>query len=648
MRLLHLGIAAAIGFLLAAPGGASPETWHEPGTPVGGTVYALERGADGTLYAGTLVGVFVSGDGITWRQAGRLPGATDDAGIDAISTGSGATAYAASGGMLFKSRDAGRTWKRTDPGFGSSVVSVWASLAGASDVVYAGTWNDRVYRSADGGATWERTGYGLAEGSTPVTLVAAPDASTVYVGTENRSRDGLEEDSGGVYRSDDAGASWTPLSIGLPLEASIVSLALDPHDRGTIYAGTAGHGIFKSTDGGIRWRAARAGLRSSEGYPRINDLVVDGADPAIVYAATSRGSAMSLDGGTSWRIPDRGDLHVTTLVAVRGADPALVAGTIGRGIVRSVDRAETWRPANDGFTALAAMSIVAEPRAASSVWIGTYESGLFNTLDGGRTWSHVAAIGVRTVRAVAVAPGPRRVVYVGTDDAGVMKSGDDGRSWVRVGREMPNGSVDALVTNPRRPAVVYAAAWGRVYKTIDAGASWRRVSNERVDASVLAVDPQRPETIYAGHYGVAVSSDGGRTWRSLKAGLPRDVEVRALAVAAPTGDAFAAVNAEGESVAAGVFRLARGGRSWARVGVGLPRRADGTLAQFRALATNPRTGSVAVATDLGLFELVRPRGRTRWKLVDAAFAGRTVRRIGFSFDGSRTYAATAGRFLVSR
>jgi photosystem II stability/assembly factor-like uncharacterized protein len=210
-----------------------------------------------------------------------------------------------------------------------------------------------------------------------------------------------------------------------------------------------------------------------------------------------------------------------------------------------------------------------------------------------------------------------------------------------------------MAMDPRRPETLYAASsYQGLFKTVDGGASWRRTSSARV--VVVAVDPARSSTVYAatGEAGVLVSDDAGKSWRTVAAGLPRnyDAEIRALTVAQRTREVYAAVNigdtAKGDTT--GVYRLKRGGARWTRVVAGLPRNADGALTQLRSLASHPRTGAVCVGTNAGLYELVASGGKLRWRLVDAIFAGRTVRRVAFAPDASRLYAATPGRLLVSR
>jgi photosystem II stability/assembly factor-like uncharacterized protein len=223
-------------------------------------------------------------------------------------------------------------------------------------------------------------------------------------------------------------------------------------------------------------------------------------------------------------------------------------------------------------------------------------------------------------------------------------------------------TIDSLSIDPHRPSTLYAVGDGDIFKTDNAGKSWRRLGG-RYDfwARVVAIDPHHPATLYAGSDDAPflfVSRDRGTRWTRLVAGLPRwgenaMVEVRALAVAPKTGTVFAAfdryINSVGRGyVGEGIYRLQRGGKRWTRIAAGLPKLPDGKMAELRALVTHPRNGVAYVGTNLGLYRLGRIHGAWRWQLADPIFAGRTVRRIAFSADGSRLYAATPGRLMMSR
>jgi photosystem II stability/assembly factor-like uncharacterized protein len=89
----------------------------------------------------------------------------------------------------------------------------------------------------------------------------------------------------GVLKSTDRGESWNPVNAGLPVEHGVTVLAIDPLNPDMIYAGTAGSGVFRSTNAGTSWSAVNSGLATSS----INTLALDPRDTSTIYAGTNRG-----------------------------------------------------------------------------------------------------------------------------------------------------------------------------------------------------------------------------------------------------------------------------------------------------------------------------------------------------------------------
>lgn len=220
---------------------------------------------------------------------------------------------------VFKSLDGGRTWRTVSTGLGDLTVARLAIDPKRPETVYAGTgsdYGDGVFKSTDGGRRWRASGLAdyfvdavAIDPRTPTTLYAAIWDPQFANDPENR-----------LVKSTDGGRSWVEQEPGL---RSIGSLAINPITAATVYAGTS-RGVFKSTDGGRRWRAA--GLAKLGG---VAALVVDPRRPATLYAATWRaGVFKSTNGGRSWSRFSRGltTLSVSAL-AVDSSGRVLYAGT---------------------------------------------------------------------------------------------------------------------------------------------------------------------------------------------------------------------------------------------------------------------------------------------------------------------------------
>lgn len=153
------------------------------------------------------------------------------------------------GNRLSKSTDHGVHWTPAGEGLPDTLLSL-AIAPSAPSTLYAGTLDQGVYKSTDGGATWQRTSAGLPNAHVASLVVDPRDASVVYAGLvdlyrESNPSPGIATRSIGVYRSTDGGVRWTRFSQGLPPGLFNGLLEIDPEDPDTLYAGTNDGGVYK-------------------------------------------------------------------------------------------------------------------------------------------------------------------------------------------------------------------------------------------------------------------------------------------------------------------------------------------------------------------------------------------------------------------
>ncbi|MCA8958155.1 MAG: hypothetical protein KDC87_18915 [Planctomycetes bacterium] len=201
------------------------------------------------------------------------------------------------------------------------------------------------------------------------------------------------------------------------------------------------------------------------------------------------------------------------------------------------------------------------PRGRSyTTYVATASGGVWKTDDDGHTFRPVFEHAASTsIGDVTVAPSDPNTVWVGTGEsnvfrssmagAGVYRSSDAGRTWQHMGLEATH-TIARIVIHPTDPNTVWVAASGHewtdnpergVFKTADGGKTWQRVLfvDERTGAIDLVIDPAHPDTLYAATWqrirrrwndprnepgydksGVHKSTDGGKTWQPVNAGLP--------------------------------------------------------------------------------------------------------------------------------
>ena len=353
----------------------------------------------------------------------------------------------------------------------------------------------------------------------------------------------------GVFRSLDDGASWQ--LAGLAGER-VLALAVDPVTPGRLYAGvdapgTRGDGgVFLSTDAGVSWTPARQGLEEPSYTPEspyfhyepVYSLLVDPHDGGTVWAGTHQGLFTSSDGGSTWAhlAFDR----TVDVLAASSASPATRFAAVRNSyrLYRSPDAGATWSSlgadllhASGGTAALRVAGIATVAQDPDIVYVIT-DDEIFRSDDGGEHWRGLGSLpttvdynGHATLVAVAVDPRDPRSVVVATGFEGVFESHDAGASWQSVGGGLECGPDSWGVSHRRASAVAFAPAAGTVvlgterhgvFLRSDGDDTWRASSRglHAVEVSALGVDPERPWRLLAATRGLGLlsSRNGGIDW----------------------------------------------------------------------------------------------------------------------------------------
>ncbi|MDQ3803465.1 MAG: glycosyl hydrolase [Acidobacteriota bacterium] len=312
--------------------------------------------------------------------------------------------------------------------------------------------------------------------------------------------------SGGLWKTTNGGVRWTPV-FERQGTISIGDVALEPGNPEVVWVGTGesnvrnsvsfGDGVYKSTDGGKTWQ--HVGLRDSE---RVSRILVHPRDPNTVYVGAlghafgpneERGVFLTTDGGRTWAKT----LYVDNEHGVADMD---------------------LDPSNPNVVYAAMWKFRRTPWTHTS---GSEKGGVFRSLDGGRTWKKlegglpklVGRIGVK------VAPSNPSVVYAITEakDGTLWRSDDRGETWRNVSKETRIVSRGFYYTDlrvdPQNENRVYAIA-STLFVSIDGGRTFRSITGRtHIDYHALWIDPQNPKRMWQGQDGgVAVSYDAGETW----------------------------------------------------------------------------------------------------------------------------------------
>jgi photosystem II stability/assembly factor-like uncharacterized protein len=349
-------------------------------------------------------------------------------------------------------------WRSIGPYIGGRVVAV-AGVPKNPDLFYMGGVEGGVWKSTDYGQNWTNITDGKIPGvADPIGALAVADsnANVIYAGTGEADIRGDFDTGDGVYKSTDAGKTWS--YAGLRETHMITKLAIDPRDPNVVYASSMGHvfkpnadrGIFKTTDGGKTWRKILFVDENTGGV----DLSMDGRDPNTLYAAMWQAQ----------RVPWK-----------------LTSGGPGSGLYKTTDGGAHWT------------KISANPG---------YATGTLGKI------------------GVSVSQSNPKVVYsiVQAADGGVFRSDDAGKTWQHVNNQWKLRQrafyYTAIFADPTNPKRAYAPNVNSLYVTNDSGKTWKAIDGfPHGDHHIVWINPYHPNILLEGNDGGAtVSVNGGETW----------------------------------------------------------------------------------------------------------------------------------------
>ena len=349
-----------------------------------------------------------------------------------------------------------------------------AGVPSQPNVFYIGYDNGGVWRSTDYGSTWHPLFDAQPTGSIGAIAVAPSDPSVIYVGTgAGIIRPDLAVGDG-VYKSTDAGRTWTHL--GLHDTQMIAMIDVDPHDPDRLFVAALGHpygpnaerGIFRSTDGGRSFEK----VLYKDPYTSANDVRIDPRDPRTVYATLWQQQQSFIEG--------------------------LQFGGAGNGIFKSTDGGTTWRQLTDGLPAAIQANLAiapSDPRTLYAAVAGaapgapasastTGVVGFYRSTDAGEHWAlagpqdprPLARIGGGDLPTLAVDPTNAQVVY--SSSTVFWRTENGGGSWSAV-RGAPGGDdYQKTWINPTNPSILLVVSDQGGVVSANRGASWSNWYNQ--------------------------------------------------------------------------------------------------------------------------------------------------------------------------
>ena len=324
-----------------------------------------------------------------------------------------------------------------------------------------------------------------------------------------------------------------------------------PGRPGTIFVGTAGGGVFRSTNNGTTWSPVfdRDGRSTS-----IGDIAIAPSDPGIIWVGTGEannrqsstwgdGIYRSLDGGDSWKHMGLAATQHIGRVAIHPRNPSIVfVAALGhlwgpnadRGVYRTTDAGATWKKVLAGDSVTGAVDVAIDPDGRT-IYAAMYQrqrrgfgfigggpgSGVFRSRDGGDSWEPLTVglpAGVKGRIGMAIAPSQPATVYaiVEAKEGGVFRSDDRGSSWRRQAPLNPRPMYYSQVrVDPTHPDRVWILGTN-IHKSIDGGRTFTTDSTGdriHVDHHAMWIDPNDGNHMLLGNDGgLYFTYDGARSW----------------------------------------------------------------------------------------------------------------------------------------
>jgi photosystem II stability/assembly factor-like uncharacterized protein len=315
---------------------------------------------------------------------------------------------------------------------------------------------------------------------------------------------------GGMYRSEDAGTTWTQaVNAGTTAKGKAVRIdglnvnfvRFDPSNVNVLYIST-NSGMYRSEKNGDLW--VKLGLPGAS----YGAFTIDPTATSIMYAASGSTIYKSTDTGAHWTVvyleskPDRS----FTNLAVHPTNTSYVYAGTNRGeILLSKDFGNTWQL----YATLDAVDPIRNMLFASgntTMFILTQSKGLYKSVDGGATWVSLSPTlakfkSANSITSLATLPNKPDVLYIATG-YGLLMTTDGGTSWQPIQTLVPFSSqpIQFVAVNPQNPSIIYVIVGNRVRKSLDGGKTWdaKIVVPTARNLSALVLNTGKPDELFIG------------------------------------------------------------------------------------------------------------------------------------------------------
>lgn len=348
--------------------------------------------------------------------------------------------------------------------------------------------------------------------------------------------------SGGLWVSNDAGASWTGTGTDALPSSNLASVCVNYNNDSIIYIGTGdpnyygtSFGVWKSVDRGQTWNPSNNGI----GNLMAVEMLMDPSDPDIIIAATNDGIWKTTDGGLTWLNKLNGG-EFTDMVFQPVANASIMYAVTFDKFFRSVNRGDTWTEITNGLTGSATPGdgcrLAVSPSNPDIVYVGAVkdEGTIFKSSDAGLSFSvayHNPAVSLTGYDdqgggqgnynfCLAADPTDANILYTGSHV--VWKSTNGGVNWTQLTNwwETVHTDMHQMFFSPGPPYILYNANDGGIWKSPDAGNTWQVTSDglEATECYKGACSPVHPHLISIGTQDNGELFDFNNFWKTNRGG----------------------------------------------------------------------------------------------------------------------------------
>ena len=351
-----------------------------------------------------------------------------------ISAGPPGRMFVADWWNLWRSTDGGAGFSQLTRGNQNFVVNDIKQHPSEPDTLFMAVADTGLVRSVDGGKTWSRSMAGVEDGSGIEIEFSLRDSRIMYL----LMQPWKPQERVLVYRTSDGGNTWSDIGFSIAgrkrpdlpfVDGLPTNLEIDPASDVTVYVGTNGYGVFKTTDGGAHWTAVNSGL-SDPNIKGPDALLADPRRPGSLLASTQEGGIYTTaDGGESWKKATPGARFTFGMARDPSNTAHVIAGCAEKTLLESWDGGATWterKLPGEAPAHISAYSVAFDPASPKRVFAGTlaYDlraaDGLYESRDGG---THFTAVPLDLPRLnindIAVTGGGPHRVLLGFNGIGL-------------------------------------------------------------------------------------------------------------------------------------------------------------------------------------------------------------------------------------